>query len=157
MYPRAVVPLFAPSFWFLVPSFRFLDPRSGFGVQRTSAKTTLLESTLLRSPEHQAQVEHSFTTRVCRHWYANAENCEQNNEKAMQNYDNHCLLQTKLKVTERCEKLMRKPRSCHASASDDFCSQSRCERAPFSLCVCVCVCVCARACVCVYVYVYVCH
>ena len=51
---RFLVPSFLflyPLFQFLVPSFRFLYPQAGFWYRGTSVKTTLLETTLVRTPE----------------------------------------------------------------------------------------------------------
>ena len=61
LFCKRVVLANVPSFRFLVPSFRLLYPHSGFGAvvpfipvfwyRRTSAKATLLKTTLLRTPD----------------------------------------------------------------------------------------------------------
>ena len=48
LYPRS-------GFW--GPGTRFLYPRSGFGSPGTSAKTTLLETTLLRTPDNKPKAD----------------------------------------------------------------------------------------------------
>ena len=64
-----------PSFRFLVPGNILIYPYSGFWYQGTSAKTTLLETTLLRTPERRGYIEAKgawekleppFGTTVCR-------------------------------------------------------------------------------------------